>query len=270
MKKFALLGLLLALNFALHVSARAHPTTVTSPDDDDFFSKDDDDDFFKSDTEEEDDDAPPPKKIDERTLGGSGSGSHDHSGHVNQQPPAAPAAANSDPKSGFSGGNVANYNETCDSKACNTDRNLKCDQSKAKPWRCTCLDGHVYVRSQEKCYPTRRVEGQRCEFHEQCQNGPSGRLSRCNHQKGSCECYDHDLGWREVVLHNQICVVKRKVGETCEADAECETTMKHNSYCSPPPTESGWTNGSEICQCKKGYVWDNLLSECLKVRILGW
>ena len=170
--------------------------------------------------------------------------------------------------SGSSGSNIANFNESCESRNCNSFNNLVCDKSSSYPPKCVCAAEHTYVRSQEKCYPIWRKEKSTCEFDAQCHAGPSGLLSRCDHIKGICNCYDTEQGGkREVVRYNDVCVVKKRIGEPCRFDTECQATMKHNSYCSPrdPNASPYWNNATETCACKPGYVWDNLLEECLPV-----
>jgi hypothetical protein len=184
--------------------------------------------------------------------------------HDDHQDHAAPQGSE---KSGFSGGNLANFNESCSSKACNTNNALYCNNN-FSPSRCDCNLGYTYIKSQERCYPIWRKDGPVCEFDDQCHASSTGLLSHCDRVLGSCDCIK-GMGKWEVVKHRSSgsCVYKKNVGDLCSSDEECETTMKINSYCAPadfnaPPT---WANSTRICQCKSGYVWDNLHSECLKV-----
>jgi len=44
--------------------------------------------------------------------------------------------------------------------------------------------------------------------------------------------------------------------------------MKHNSVCSAA-IDPVYGNLTQTCQCFKGYVWDNLVAECLKIADKG-
>jgi len=218
---------------------------------------------------------PQPEDWEDDFFNNDNNDNHEHEGHTSEEVgpralqtphehPEPPSSASAqEPGKGFSGGNVANYNESCGMTiSCNNMNNLKCVEGK-----CACQEGHTYIRYQEKCYPIFANAQQKCEFDLQCHDGHPGQLSRCNHISGKCECHDtFSSGKNTVVMYQGTCVYRKNRNDTCQKDAECQSTMKSNSYCGPDP--QGGMNGAvpvEICQCLTAFVWDPLQQECYKI-----
>jgi len=187
MKSFKLL---LFLQIVLLSTSFLQETKAWDDEDDDFFNEGEDEDKVEHGHDDHDSEEVVPRAI---------QNSHDH--------PAEPAAQ--DPDRGFSGGNVANYNESCSMTiACNNYNNLKCVEGK-----CACLEAHTYIKYQEKCYPIWNNPTQRCEFDMQCHDGQAGQLSRCGHTTGKCECHDTlSSGKNTVVMYQATCVYRKIKG----------------------------------------------------------
>ncbi|XP_068909533.1 prion-like-(Q/N-rich) domain-bearing protein 25 isoform X1 [Tenebrio molitor] len=116
-------------------------------------------------------------------------------------------------------GNAMKLGEPCtNDEECNTVPNTRCLE------KCRCSVEYTMSKNQSSCVKAATKFDEFCEFDGQCSKFLEESI--CDSQKCTCSSDFHDYGNK--------CVETRKIGQSCEEDAECiyEKKLKDNVQCS--------------------------------------
>lgn len=127
---------------------------------------------------------------------------------------------------------------------CNRDYDrCECHDEKEKT---TLVENVCYIQSPPQSLGSSRgIRG--CESNGDCQGSNLGKLSRCNLNDHSCECYDtYSSGKLNTALYHGRCVYKKMLMEYCKEDDECRAGYHHNAVCT---THEAFLPAERVCQC---------------------